>query len=484
MARNRLRDDLARPAHHCEPARGVLSRVRAISTVRSLRPGERARIGTQGADPHLEAGSDEIAYLVKGWPRRSEIFIASEIYRLEQLGVPLTLHVIRPADEDERHDVVDRIAAEPRYLPPTSSLSETFLVSWLARNARPYLPALGRLARRRPRGLARATGAALVQSVRARKGVWPRKVYVKELLQAAAFADDLVARGRTRHVHAHFAHGTTTVAWLASLMTDVPFSFTGHAKDIYSPSLNPAGLLERKMRAAAFVVTCTETNREHLHQVCPEATVHVVYHGLNADFTELLGDGHGRKANGRLRLLGVGRLVEKKGFDTFVEACGVLRDRGVDFEAVIAGESGAHEPAVRERIRSLALEPQVRLAGPMSQAGLHQEYRRASIFCLPCRVLDDGDRDGIPNVLVEAMACGVPVVTTPVSGIPELVADGENGVLVPSDDAAALAAGLERVARDPALAERLSHNARATAVGRFSGEPLARRMAGLFEGAA
>jgi glycosyltransferase involved in cell wall biosynthesis len=426
-----------------------------------------------------DRGPQTVAYLVKGWPRRSEIFIASEIYRLEQLGVPLTLHVIRPQDEDERHDVVDRIRAEPQYLPPTTSLSQTYLVPWLARNLRPFLPSLGRLALRQPRGLARAAGAAVAQSVRARKGLWPRKVYVKELLQAAAFADALVREGRPRHIHAHFAHGTTTVAWLASLMTGVPFSFTGHAKDIYSPALNPAGLLERKMRAAAFVVTCTAANREHLESVCPEATVHVVYHGLNADFTALVGADAARRTNGRLRLLGVGRLVQKKGFDTFVEACGVLRDRGLDFEAVIAGESGDHEPAVRERIRSLDLESRVQLAGPMSQAGLHAEYRRASIFCLPCRVLDDGDRDGIPNVLVEAMACGVPVVTTPVSGIPELVEDGRNGVLVPADDAEALAASVERVAGDRALQRELSENARATA-GRFAGEPLARRMAGLF----
>jgi glycosyltransferase involved in cell wall biosynthesis len=162
----------------------------------------------------------------------------------------------------------------------------------------------------------------------------------------------------------------------------------------------------------------------------------------------------------------------------------VLRDRGLDFEAVIAGESGAHEAAVRARIADLGLSDRVRLAGPMDQAGLHREYRRASVFCLPCRVLDDGDRDGIPNVLVEAMACGVPVVTTGISGIPELVRDGENGLLVPPDDAAALAASVERVARDAALADRLGRRARETALGSFGGEPLARRMASLLGAAA
>ncbi|MEA2287919.1 MAG: hypothetical protein QOJ21_3962, partial [Solirubrobacteraceae bacterium] len=127
-----------------------------------------------------------VAYVLKGWPRISELFIASEVYRLEQAGLALRLYVIRPKDESETHPVVDRIAAEPVYLPETTSLSQTTLAAWLARNHRPSLPALRRTARRHPRGLARAAGMALAQSVRARKGrfAWPRKLYVKELLQA------------------------------------------------------------------------------------------------------------------------------------------------------------------------------------------------------------------------------------------------------------------------------------------------------------
>jgi hypothetical protein len=224
---------------------------------------------------------DTVAYVLKGWPRISELFIASEIYRLEQAGLPLRLYVIKPPDESQTHPVVERITAPTEYLPATTSLSATTLVAWLRENLRPFLPALRRTARRRPAGLTRATALALAQSVRARKGrfAWPRKLYVKELLQAVALADRLAGAPEVRHLHAHFAHGTTTVTWLCSAITGLPFSFTGHAKDIYSPSLNPAGLLRRKLLAARFAVTCTEANARHLKAIAPEAVVHRLYHG-------------------------------------------------------------------------------------------------------------------------------------------------------------------------------------------------------------
>ncbi|MEA2246422.1 MAG: hypothetical protein QOH46_951 [Solirubrobacteraceae bacterium] len=427
---------------------------------------------------------ETVAYVLKGWPRISELFIASEIYRLEQAGLKLRLYVIRPPDEAQTHPVVDRIAAEPVYLPATTSLSETTLFGWLRRNLRPFLPALRRTARRHPRGLAQATGIALAQCVRARNGrfAWPRKLYVKELLQAVALADELAGAPDVRHLHAHFAHGTTTVTWLASTITGLPFSFTGHAKDIYSGSLNPAGLLRRKLLAASFAVTCTEANVGHLRSIAPEAVVHRVYHGLNADFSRLMHDGDDTAApapNG-LRLLGVGRLVAKKGFDVVVDACGVLHRRGVPFEAVIVGPDDDAGPALRARIEELGLGDHIRLEGQMSQAELFQEYRRASAFCLPCRILDNGDRDGIPNVLAEAMASGAPVVTTPISGIPEIVRDGVNGLLVQPDDPEAVADAVLRLRTDPSLAESISQEARRTVRHEFDGERLAGTLQGLF----
>jgi glycosyltransferase involved in cell wall biosynthesis len=425
---------------------------------------------------------DTVAYVLKGWPRISELFIASEIYRLEQAGLNLRLYVIKPPDESETHPVVEQIAARPEYLPPTTSLTSTPFARWLRENLPQFLPALARTVRHHPAGLARAAGLAFAQSVRARKGFWPRKLYAKELLQAVALADRLADAPDVRHLHAHFAHGTTTVTWFASAITGLPFSFTGHAKDIYAPSLNPAGLLRRKLLAAKFAVTCTEANVRHLESIAPEATVHRVYHGLNADFSRLMG-GEAMPApgpNGTLRLLGVGRLVAKKGFDTVVDACGLLDRRGVPFEAVIVGPDDDAGPALRARISELGLGDRIRLEGQMSQAELLEEYRRASAFCLPCRILDNGDRDGIPNVLAEAMAAGAPVVTTPISGIPEIVRDGVNGLLVAPDDATAVADAVVRLRDDRDFARRISAEARATVQRELDGERLAGTLQTLF----
>ena len=427
-----------------------------------------------------------VAYVLKAYPRLSETYIHSEIHRLERLGLRLRLYAIKPPEPTEnamRHPVVDRIRAVPVYLPPVTSLSSVSLAAWLRANLRPFLAPLARVTRRWPRGLVRAGAAALAQSVRARDRALapPRKVYLKELLQAVALSDHLREAADVRHLHAHYAHGSTTVAWFASLITRIPFSFTAHAKDVYSDRLNPAGLLRRKLTAARFAVTCTGAGAEHLRAIAPQSRVHVVYHGLNDDLARLADRApRNGSRNGSLQLLGVGRLVEKKGFDVFVEACAELRRRDIPFAATIAGPDGPHGPAIRELIASQGLEESFRLAGALSQRELFDEYTRANALCLPCRVVGS-DRDGMPNVLVEAMACGTPVVTTGISGIPELVSDGVNGLLVDPDDPAALASAIARLDSDRRSAERLGSAGRATVRERFDGDRLAGRLAELFQ---
>jgi len=410
------------------------------------------------------------------------MFIASEIYRLEQIGLGLKLYVLTPPDESLRHEVVDRIQTEFDYLPATTSLSTTRLPQWLRKNLPNFLPGISRVLRRYPKGTLRAAGAALAQSLRARPRFWssPKKQYVKEFLRATALADRLARTPEVYHLHAHFSHGATTVTWLASLITGLPFSFTAHAKDIYCESLNPAGLLSRKMDAAEFVVTCTEANRKHL-QGFSATPVHCIYHGLNADFSRLLREqASAPKRNRHLRVLAVGRLVSKKGFDTLIEACAILKSAGVSFETVIAGESGEQELELRNRITHHGLETHIHLVGPRTQAQLLREYQQATVFCLPCRVLKNGDRDGIPNVLMEAMSCGLPVVTTDVSGIPELVRNSVNGLLVPPDDPEAMAEALQHLFRDPLFAEALGNEAVKTIRENFDGEVTTNELASLF----
>jgi glycosyltransferase involved in cell wall biosynthesis len=420
-----------------------------------------------------------VAYILMGFPRVSETFIASEIHRVERAGVPLRLYVIKPVEEREQghdHPVLDAIQATPVYLPDPRGLTKP-LHLWRYRDIREFLPALRRCARRRPHGVARAFRTAFAQAFRDRRSRWsgPRKIYIKELIQAITLADTLAPD--VRHLHAHFAHGTTTVTWLAACITGLPFSFTGHARDIYAPELNPKGWLRRKLLAARFVVTCTEANVAHLKAIAPRARVHLIYHGLSADLTRLIDDGGTTTRNGRLRILGVGRLVAKKGFDVLVEACAVLQERGVPFDALIVGQDDKDGDALRHKIAEL--DSPVALPGPMAPAALLEEYRRAGALCMPCRLLPS-DRDGIPNVLVEAMAAGAPVVATAVSGIPELVEHEVNGLLVEPEDPHALADALLRLHDDPELTRRLTANARDTVMTRFDGDRLAHALADLF----
>ena len=423
-----------------------------------------------------------IAYVLKGYPRLTDTFITSEVYRMEQQGLRLRVFVIKPCTEPVPCDLLDRIAAKPVYMPETTSMSKSSLFGWLSKNLKQFMPSLRRVIRRHPIGVLRAAGAALGQAVRARKKFWswPRKIYLKEFLQGVMLADMLEQAGDVTHIHGHYCHGATTVTWFASMMTKLPFSFTAHAKDIYLPSLNPAGLLRRKMDAARFVITCTDANRDYLENLGSKTPVHCIYHGLNAEFCNIMKEQPAARAtNGHFRVLGVGRLIPKKGFDILVQACAVLQQKRVPFEAIIVAEGGEHEDEIRRLIAANGLESSVFLPGPMSQSQLFDEYRKASAFCLPCRVLENGDRDGIPNVLMEAMAVGVPVVSTPISGIPELIDDGVNGLLVPSENPRALADAFLRLTSDKHLAAELSRNGRQTIEERFNGDRLAAQMASL-----
>src|SRR4051794_36082540 len=417
-----------------------------------------------------------------GFPRVSETFIASEIHRVEQAGVPLALFVIKPVEAREQgtdHPVLDAIKARPEYLPDPKGLTKP-LHSWRWSDLREFAPALRRCLRRRPHGVARAARTAVAQSFRDRRGTFsgPRKIYIKELIQAITLADRLNHTPDVRHLHAHFAHGTTTITWLAACITGLPFSFTGHARDIYAPELNPKGWLRRKLNAARFVVTCTEANVAHLRTIAPQARIHLVYHGLSADFTTLLATERPTPArNGHIRVLGVGRLVAKKGFETLIEACAVLQQRGVPVEALIVGQDDKHGDAIRARIAELQVP--VKLPGAVGPAQLLEEYRRADALCMPSKLLPN-DRDGIPNVLVEAMAAGAPVVATNVSGIPELVENEVNGLLIPPEDPHALADALIRLHEDRELAHRLTANAKRTVSDRFDGGRLAQGLAALF----
>jgi glycosyltransferase involved in cell wall biosynthesis len=257
------------------------------------------------------------------------------------------------------------------------------------------------------------------------------------------------------HLHAHFAHGPASVARYASLLIGVPYSFTAHAKDIYT---SPPGLLATKIDLAKFVVTCTDYNSEYLRSLASPATrarIHRIYHGV--DLSKF--DAGSREVSdtttaSQLTVLSIGRLVEKKGLPYLIEAIADLRAQGYPVHLKIVGGGPVRE-ALASQIQHAGLTHSVTLLGPRPQEALLDLYPSAAVFALPCIVTENGDRDGIPNVLVEAMRMGVPVVSTCISGIPELVINQQTGLLVPPRDARALAEAIARLLDDHTLADRL-----------------------------
>ncbi len=250
------------------------------------------------------------------------------------------------------------------------------------------------------------------------------------------------------HLHAHFVDRAAIVALVSARLLRSSYSVTAHANDIF---IRPV-MLSEKVEGATFLATCTEYNRQHLTRLLGPrlgAKIHRIYHGLDLVAYEPAS----RRPDGPPLVLAVGQLKEKKGLRYLVDACHELESRGIDFECRIVGDGPLWEE-LQTSIKQFGLT-RTHLEGALQHPEVVKLYRRASVFVLPCVVADDGDRDGIPNVILEAMAMGLPVVSTPVSGIPEVVRDGATGLLVPPADAAALADAIATLIADPERGRRL-----------------------------
>ena len=393
--------------------------------------------------------------MVSTWPRLSQTFVLNEILALERRGLEVRIFSTKDPGGEPLHAKLGRVRA------PTAYLS-------FRRRGRSILRANLRLARALPRRYVRTLLGAL------RAG----RLWVLRCFFQAGYLVGLVRRDPVTHLHAHFATAPALVAMFAHELARIPYTFTAHARDIYTDT--PSALLRAEMERARAVVTVSEYNRRYLRaQVSAAANgkVHCIYNGL--DLSEFEFRWPRADDPGPPVVLCVARLVEKKGLADLVEAASILKRHGRPFRARIVGE-GPLRQALERRVAQLGLQEPVTFAGAEPHEKVRLAYRRAAVFVLPCVVAADGDRDGIPTVLLEAMASGLPVVSTSVSGIPEVIESERDGLLVPPNDPNALARAMDRLLVDPHLRDRLARAARAKVEERFSIDRSADQLVELF----
>ncbi len=403
-----------------------------------------------------------LAYILKGYPRISETFISNEILLLEQLGFKMHLFPMRQPREDFCHDSVKQIRAAVDYLP-------TDLLLDLPRLIAPNI-----LSAVRKPGLYRsALGLAARRFRRTRKSAT-----LKHLFQGAYLAEKhLAANPAIIHLHGHFAHSPTSVAMFAAHLSQLPFSFTAHAKDIYTS--HPDQLRE-KMAKASFVATCTRQNKEYLEDIGAGSTprIHCIYHG--SDLSLFTHSQQSAACRPPYRLLTVARITEKKGLPTIYQAMRILADQQVPFQHSLIGDGDDREK-ILALIKKLNLESSCRLLGTRPHNEVIEHFKQSDLFVLGCEIAANGDRDGIPNVLVESLAMGVPAVSTNVSAIPELLIDGRTGITVEPQDSAAFAEAMLGLLTDSELRERVIREGRTFVHDHFDNKKLITELAAVFK---
>ena len=377
---------------------------------------------------------NSFAYLFERFPSFVQTFVYREAAEMVRRGMePWLVSIRRP---DDPVDLTAEMDAEVFYLPEEKTL----------RAEVDALGAAGKLSRRTRRAMAQ--GRTEKDSQRIFEAVW--------------LAPRLRERG-VRHVHAHFGGVAARTAWWLRELFGFSYSFTGHANDIFCATDFPVSNADL-VRGARFVVTETDHARRWMEEKYAGARGKVfrVFNGIALDGFPP------RAAAGAVpRILSVGRSVEKKGFADLIAACGLLRGRGVEFECAIVG-GGPLERELQAQIDAAQLGEVVKLLGPRPQAEVRRMLAEAQLFVLACVVEKDGGSDNLPTVIMEAMACGTPVISTRVAGVPEMLDDGQTGLLAPPNDPPALAAAMEKLLRDPALTARLAADARRSAEEKFA----------------
>ncbi|QWW19007.1 glycosyltransferase [Schaalia sp. 19OD2882] len=372
-----------------------------------------------------------IGYVLKVYPRFSETFVVTEILARQAQGEDLRIFALRPTRDTHFHPEISRVRAPVR---------------WIARphDASTFWELIGPMAAEEP---LRSRLAQILPDL----ATLPASEVAQGIMLARAALEDGIT-----HLHAHFASLAGRVAWIASRLSGIPFTVTTHAKDIHHRDVD-IDWLRRIAGGAARVIAISRFNEEHLRRILADtrARIDLCRNALELErFPHRQPEGPHRP----LRVVAVGRLVRKKGFPDLVEASRVLRERGVVCRVEIAGE-GEQRQELEALIASGGLQDRVRLLGPLTQDKVRELLEGADVFVAPCVVAEDGNVDGLPTVVLEAMAVGTPVIATSVTGLPEVVRS-DTGILLPPGDPASLANALEKVARGEVDLRALSRGAR------------------------
>ncbi|MCL6283794.1 glycosyltransferase family 4 protein [Ruegeria sp. 2012CJ41-6] len=386
----------------------------------------------------MTAQAPKLAVLVKGWPRLSETFIAQELVALEEAGHSFEIWSLRHPTDVKRHPLHDRLQASVRYLP--EYLYQEPDRVWAARTIAATLPGYGEAWRVWRADLRRD----------------PTHNRIRRFGQACVLAAELP--DAVTGLYAHFLHTPSSVARYAAIMRGLPWSFSAHAKDIWtSPEWELREKLATACHGAAFGATCTAFGARHLRSLSDDpARVDLVYHGLDLSRFPLPDKRPPRAVGAAFHMLSVGRLVEKKGFDRLLDAFALLPGE-LDWHWTHIG-GGELAEALAEQARQLGLSDRITWRGACDQPEVIAAMRQADLFVLPSRIAANGDRDGLPNVLMEAASQRLPILSTPVSAIPELITSGTHGLLA-ADTPQAQAAAIIRLASEPEQAQQMAEAA-------------------------
>jgi len=410
----------------------------------------------------MTSSPPKLAVLVKGWPRLSETFIAQELVALQEAGHRFDIWSLRHPTDVKRHPLHDRFKGRVRYLP--EYLYEEPQRVWAARQLAQGLPGYAEAYRVWRADLRRD----------------PTHNRIRRFGQACVLAAELPEV--TQVMYAHFMHTPSSVARYAAIMRGLPWSFSAHAKDIWtSPDWEKTEKLQASTYGAAFGATCTAIGAEHLRSLADDpARVELIYHGLDLGRFPAPPDRVPRAPDGPFHMLSVGRLVEKKGFDRLIDAFAMLPDT-LDWRWTHIGGGRLSDP-LRRQAEAAGLSRRIAWKGACDQPEVIAAMRDADLFVLPSRIANDGDRDGLPNVLMEAASQLLPILSTPVSAIPEFIETGTHGVLT-DDNPEELAAAIIRLAATPERTANMAAAAYDRLIAEFRMDPgiaqLSRRLSAL-----